>query len=85
MSSAAFSVPQMVAMPIPDCGVDQLKLDLMDRYNIDIPVFKWQDTCICRLSVQGYNSKPQMDLLIEAPTELLQLRAAPQPQMASQG
>ena len=85
LSSAPFCAPQMVAMPIPECDVDQLKLDLLARYNIEIPVFKWQDTCICRLSVQGYNSKPQMDLLLEALTELLQLKAPSAPQRASQG
>jgi len=76
ISAPEFCAPQMVAMPIPDCDTDQLKLDLYDKYSIEIPVFKWQDTCICRLSVQGYNSKPQMDLLLEALTDLLGLNAA---------
>ena len=75
LSSPEFSAPQMVAMPIPDCDVDQLKLDLLDKYSIEIPVFRWQDTCICRVSVQGYNSKQQMDLLLDALTDLLQLDA----------
>ncbi|WP_316355495.1 aminotransferase class V-fold PLP-dependent enzyme [Devosia sp.] len=75
LSTSEFCAPQMVAMPIPECDVDQLKLDLYDKYRIEIPVFKWQDTCIVRLSVQGYNSKPQMDLLIDALTELLDLKA----------
>lgn len=74
LSAPEFSAPQMIAMPIPECDVDQLKLDLYDKYRIEIPVFKWQDTCIARLSVQGYNSKPQMDLLIDALTELLALK-----------
>lgn len=74
LSAPEFCAPQMVAMPVPECDVDQLKIDLIDKYNIEIPVFKWQDTCIVRLSVQGYNSKPQMDLLIEALTQLLALK-----------
>jgi isopenicillin-N epimerase len=49
------------------------RLDLIERYNIEIPVFKWQDRCIARLSVQGYNSKGQMDLLVEALADLLKL------------
>ena len=85
LSSAAFCAPQMVAMPIPDCDVDQLKLDLIDRYNIEIPVFRWQDRCICRLSVQGYNAKPQMDLLVTALAELLQLAPGNDARAASQG
>ncbi|MDT4886433.1 hypothetical protein FQZ97_1227820 [compost metagenome] len=75
----------MVAMPLPDCDVDQLKLDLLDKYRIEIPVFKWQDTCIVRLSVQGYNSRPQMDLLIDALTELLSLKTTATQLAASRG
>jgi isopenicillin-N epimerase len=73
LSAPEFSAPQMIAMPIPECDAEQLKLDLYDKYRIEIPVFKWQDTCIVRLSVQGYNSKAQMDLLISALTDLLSL------------
>ena len=83
ISAPEFCAPQMVAMPIPECDVDQLKLDLYDKYSIEIPVFKWQDICICRLSVQGYNSKTQMDLLIEALSDLLDLGA--QHRKTSQG
>jgi isopenicillin-N epimerase len=75
LSAPRFCAPQMVAMPIPECDTDQLKIDLIERYNIEIPVFKWQDRCIARLSVQGYNSKGQMDLLIDALTHLLKLNS----------
>jgi isopenicillin-N epimerase len=75
LSSPQFSAPQMVAMPIPECDAPEIHKQLFDRYRIEIPVFKWQDTCIARVSVQGYNSKPQMDRLIEALSELLDLGA----------
>lgn len=75
LSAPEFCAPQMVAMPIPECDTDWLKLALIDKYNIEIPVFRWQDKCIARVSVQGYNSRPQMDLLIEALTDLLGLSA----------
>ncbi len=75
LSTPQFSAPQMVAMPLPDCDVDAIKLALYDQYRIEIPVFRWRDTCIVRVSVQGYNSKPQMDLLLDALTELLDLKA----------
>jgi isopenicillin-N epimerase len=73
LSSPEFSAPQMVAMPIPECDVDWLKVALLEQYKIEIPVFKWQDHHIARVSVQGYNSKGQMDLLIEALSTLLNL------------
>jgi isopenicillin-N epimerase len=74
LSAPQFCAPQMVAMPLPECDVEAIKNDLLDKYNIEIPVFKWQDTCIARVSVQGYNSRPQMDLLLTALTELLGLK-----------
>lgn len=85
LSAPQFCAPQMVAMPIPDCDVEAIKLALYDRYSIEIPVFKWQDTCIVRLSVQGYNSKPQMDLLIDALTDLLALTPAAASRHTSRG
>jgi isopenicillin-N epimerase len=82
LSSPEFCAPQMVAMPIPECDTLEVHKTLFDRYGIEIPVFKWQDTCIVRLSVQGYNSRPQMDRLIAALTELLDLKTPP---LAAQG
>nr|WP_282567973.1 aminotransferase class V-fold PLP-dependent enzyme [Devosia oryzisoli] len=75
LSAPQFCAPQMVAMPIPDCDAPAIHTTLFERYGIEIPVFKWQDRCIARLSVQGYNSKPQMDRLIDALSELLNLKA----------
>lgn len=76
LSAPEFCAPQMVAMPIPECDTAALHKTLFDRYRIEIPVFKWQETCIARLSVQGYNSKPQMDRLIEALSKELGLKRA---------
>jgi isopenicillin-N epimerase len=76
LSSPEFSAPQMVAMPIPPCDTGWLKEALLDRYNIEIPVFEWQDRHIVRLSCQGYNRREQMDLLLGALTELLGLKKA---------
>lgn len=75
LSAAQFCAPQMVAMPIPECDTAELHRTLFERYGIEIPVLKWRDTCIVRLSVQGYNSQPQMDHLLGALTELLGLQA----------
>lgn len=78
LSTPEFCAPQMVAMPIPDTDTLELSKALMARYSIEIPVFKWQDQSIVRVSVQGYNSKAQMDILIEALTELLDLQRKPE-------
>ncbi|KKB11736.1 hypothetical protein VE25_11205 [Devosia geojensis] len=75
LSAPEFCAPQMVAMALPDCDTAEIHRTLFDTYRIEIPVFRWQKTCIARLSVQGYNSRAQMDRLIEALTELLDLRS----------
>jgi isopenicillin-N epimerase len=74
LSAPEFCAPQMVAMPLPDCDTAEIHRVLFDTYRIEIPVFRWQETCIARLSVQGYNTRAQMDRLIEALAELLDLR-----------
>ncbi|HTM78824.1 MAG TPA: aminotransferase class V-fold PLP-dependent enzyme, partial [Devosia sp.] len=56
LSSAEFCAPQMVAMPLPECDVAWLKTQLLERYSVEIPVFRWGERCFTRLSVQGYNS-----------------------------
>jgi isopenicillin-N epimerase len=75
LSTPEFCAPQMVAIPLPDTGLDPQAFHdlLLDHYQIEIPVLKWRDHYIVRLSVQGYNSKPQMDILVEALTEILEL------------
>jgi isopenicillin-N epimerase len=83
LSAPEFSAPQMVAMPIPPCDPAAVKTGLMEQYGIEIPVFEWQGHHIVRLSCQGYNTKDQMDVLVDALGELLQLR--PRAKRASQG
>jgi isopenicillin-N epimerase len=66
LSSQEFSAPQMVAIPLPDCDADAVKTRLMDEYGIEIPVYRWQDRPLVRLSVQGYNNRRDTDRLVEA-------------------
>jgi isopenicillin-N epimerase len=74
LSSPEFCAPQMVAMPIPACDTEVIKDLLLTRYRIEIPVLRWKDHHIVRLSCQGYNSRADMDVLVEALAELLDLR-----------
>jgi isopenicillin-N epimerase len=83
LSSPQFCAPQMVAMQIPPCDPTAVKTALLETYGIEIPVFEWQGHFIVRLSCQGYNTRAQMDTLIDALSELLQLR--PLAKRASQG
>jgi isopenicillin-N epimerase len=73
LSSPEFSAPQMVSMPIPECDPVAIHDLLIARYKIEIPVLEWRGHHIVRLSCQGYNRRDQMDILIDALTELLSL------------
>jgi len=74
LSAPEFCAPQMVAMPVPDIAdPTQFHHDLLERFAIEIPVFHWKSRSIVRVSAQGYNSKPQMDLLLQALNEMLNL------------
>ena len=76
LSTPEFCAPQMVAIPIPPCDTAWLKQALLDRYNIEIPVFEWRGHFIARLSCQGYNRPEQMDILVDALATLLNLGKA---------
>ncbi len=62
---------QMVAAPIPDCDVEELKRRLYDEYCIEVPVFTWNGLTIVRVSFQGYNTSEDADCLVEALDKLL--------------
>lgn len=66
-----FCAPQMVSMPVSRCVPLDLQRALLADYSIEIPCFDWKDHTIVRVSVQGYNTQSQMDLLVTALTDLL--------------
>lgn len=82
LSTPEFCAPQMVAMPIPPCDTAWLKDTLLERFRIEIPVFEWRGHHIVRLSCQGYNRRDQMDILLGALQELLELGRKPVRQAA---
>ena len=57
---------QMVVIPLPAMNPQWLKQTLFDRYRIEIPVTSHKDALFVRLSVQGYNTRGDMDALVEA-------------------
>ncbi len=71
LSSPDLCAPQMVSMPVPRTDPVALQAALMHEAAIEIPCFDWHDTTIVRLSVQGYNSAKDMDLLVTTLDRLL--------------
>jgi isopenicillin-N epimerase len=63
---------QMHSNILPDVkNLDDLKINLYDRYNIEIPLVKWLTHIIIRASFQIYNSEDDAASLIDALTILL--------------
>ena len=58
---------QMVAAPLPiDTNITVLKTRLYDEYHIEVPLIDWNGNKLIRVSVQGYNSKRDIDQLCRA-------------------
>ena len=57
---------QMSSIPIEsnDILVDQT--EFYSKYNIQIPMFKWNDKEFFRISIQAYNTKEDIFILLEA-------------------
>ncbi len=63
---------QLAAAPLPvDTDLAILKSRLYDEYRIEIPVIDWNNKKFLRVSIQGYNSKRDVDHLLSALTKLL--------------
>ena len=76
LAAPEFCAPQMVAMPVPSCDPVAIHDALLDRFGIEIPVLNWGGQSIVRVSAQGYNSREQMDILVDALAELFELRSS---------
>jgi isopenicillin-N epimerase len=62
---------QMATMPLPACDAAALKQRLYDQYRIEIPTTGWGDVPCLRVSVQGYNTRSDIERLLEAVRALL--------------
>jgi isopenicillin-N epimerase len=57
---------QMSTLPLPACDLDVLQRRLYAEYRIEIPMVHWNDRCFVRVSVQGYNTRADVDTLVRA-------------------
>ena len=63
---------QLAAAPLPaDADLVALKARLYDEYRVEIPLIAWKDKNLVRISVQGYNTKEDIDRLLFALSKLL--------------
>jgi len=62
---------QMATIPLPACDVGELKARLWDEEQIEIPVSMWGGSPHLRISVQGYNTRADVEKLVGALERLL--------------
>jgi isopenicillin-N epimerase len=59
------------AMLAGDSNPEKLQTWLYEKYLIEIPVIQWADQWLIRISVQGYNTQEDLELLLRALREFL--------------
>jgi isopenicillin-N epimerase len=63
---------QLVAAPLPEkVNLDQLKTRLYEEYRIEVPLILWNGHKLMRVSIQGYNTRRDVEQLIRALDKLL--------------
>ncbi len=62
---------QMASIPLPDCDVAALRERLYEDYRIEVPVGRFEGSCLMRVSVQAYNTKADLQSLVMALEEIL--------------
>jgi isopenicillin-N epimerase len=62
---------QMAVLPLPPCDRSALYSRLCEEYDVEIPICRWNGQQFARLSVQGYNTREDIDRLVHALAELL--------------
>jgi isopenicillin-N epimerase len=66
---------QLAAAPLPaDTDLTLLKQRLYDDYRIEVPLIHWQGHKLIRVSIQGYNTRRDVDTLLRALSALLPTR-----------
>ena len=57
-------IAQMVSHPLPKSMPLDLKEILYNKHKIEIPIFMWRNRMFIRISMQVYNEKKEIDLLL---------------------
>jgi selenocysteine lyase/cysteine desulfurase len=65
---------QLVAIPLPaSTNMSVLKTRLYDEYRIEVPLNLWNGLKLIRVSIQGYNTWRDVEMLVTALRELVQV------------
>lgn len=65
--AASFLPPQMGIAPLPDeTDLNELKINLYEKFRIEIPCVEWNKSKFVRISIQAYNDETDVSALIKA-------------------
>ncbi len=71
-SEDAQTFSQMAIAPLPLIrDLSAFQTQLYQQYQIEVPCIQWNGENFIRISIQGYNTASDIDVLIRALTELL--------------
>ena len=62
---------QMASIPLPIDNAETFKKQLLTKYQIQVPVFKWEGISFLRYSIQVYNSDSDLEKLLNSVKKLL--------------
>lgn len=62
---------QMHTLPLPPCEPAAVQQELRGRFRIEVPVLEWRGRPYLRISVQGYNTRHDIEVLMMAMTTLM--------------
>jgi len=65
---------QMASAPLPACDLEELKRRLYEEHGVEVPVFAWDGMNLARISIQGYNTRDDVDRLLDGLRSLLPLK-----------
>jgi isopenicillin-N epimerase len=62
---------QMAAFELPPCDVEDVQRRLREEHAIEVPCWEWNGRPLLRISVQGYNTREDLERLVAALREVL--------------
>ncbi len=70
---------QMVSVPLPLSDGEGAQRRLREDFAIEVPIVAWRQMQLLRVSVQGYNTKSDIEALFAATARILEARAQGSP------
>jgi len=62
---------QMGIAPLPESNLKMLKTLLYDKFKLEVPLIQWHDRQFVRISIQGYNTLDDIEILVKGLKALL--------------